>query len=84
MTYRTVQKPWADIDLQCLRQMWDQGYTSLQIAEVLGRSRNSICSAARRYDLPSRPPMIAAKPDLIRQRQMELARQAAIAELARV
>jgi hypothetical protein len=84
VTYRPQQRPWTTGEVKRLTVMWEMGCTAGQIADVLGRTRNSICGAARRYELESRKSPIASKPDLIKQRQIELARIAAIEELMRV
>ena len=83
---KVCRSEWKNSEVKKLRLMWELGFTSGQIAEALNRSRNSICSAARRYQLPERQSPIPhkPKPDLLRQRQEELARFAAIEELMRV
>jgi hypothetical protein len=75
------QRGWTTGEVKKLRQLWDMGCTADEIGEALGRSRNSICSAARRYQLPSRGCPIPKKVDLVRQRQEELGRMAAIQAL---
>lgn len=76
-------KGWTTGDVKRLRELWEQGFTSYEIAKAMGRSRNSICSAARRYELPYRANIINAKPDLITQRQHEAARREYIDSIAR-
>lgn len=82
---KVKQREWMTGEVRKLRAMWELGFTASQIGAAMGRSRHSICSAARRYDLPARPCPIGshAKPDLVRQRQEELGRIAAFEELLR-
>jgi len=84
MAFGVKQKVWTTREVERLRKLWDMGCTAGQIGDALGRSRNSICSAARRFGLPERGCPIPTKPDLVRQRQEELARLAVIDELMRV
>ncbi len=84
LTYRPQSRGWTNKDVQRLRYLWDElGCTSYECATLMGRSRSAITAAARRHGLQSRACPIPAKPDLIRQRQIELARIAAIEELMR-
>ena len=84
LTYRTQQRAWTNKDVERLRYLWDElGLTSYECAALMGRSRSAITAAARRHGLSSRTSPIPAKPDLIRQRQEQLARIAAIEELMR-
>ena len=84
MAFGVKRKEWTTREVERLRKLWAMECTSGQIAEAMGRSRNSICSAARRFGLPERGCPIPAKPDLVRQYQAELARVAAIEELMRL
>jgi hypothetical protein len=77
-----IDQPWTAAEVSRLRRLWEAGLTANEIAEAMKRSRNSICGAARRYDLPRRPCPIT-RPDMITQRQHHLARQAAIDEIMR-
>ena len=81
LTYRTAQKGWTTGDVKRLTYLWSIGCTSGEIAELMGRTRSAICAAARRHDLPRRDCPIGTKPDLIRLREMELGKRAAIQEL---
>ena len=36
------------------RALWDEGYTTTVIGQKMGRSKNAICSIARRFDFPIR------------------------------
>lgn len=84
LTYRTKQREWTNREVERLRYLWDElGCTSGECATLLGRTRSAITAAVRRHGLSSRVSPIPVKPDLIRQRQMELARIAAIEELLR-
>jgi len=82
LTYRNKPKPWTTVEVARLRHMWDElGLTAGDIAKVMGRSREAVCAAARRHGMARRNTPIAQKPDMIRQREIELGRQAAIAEM---
>ena len=84
LTYRTTQRGWTNKDVQRLRYLWDElGCTSGEIATLMGRSRSAICGAVQRHGLQKRGSPIPVRPDLIRQRQEQLARIAAIEELMR-
>lgn len=78
------EKAWTNRDVDAMRKLWDIGCTAGDIAVVLGRTRNSICSAARRYGMSKRTSPIPNKPNLVTLRQQELARQAAIEELMKI
>lgn len=84
LTYRGQSRPWTNKDEARLRYLWDDlGMTARECGKLMGRSHNSILSACRRFDLSRRdcPIRTVWKPDLVRQRQAELARIAAIEEL---
>lgn len=84
LTYRAKSRGWTNKDVARLRYLWDTlGCTSYECATLMGRSRSAITAAARRHNLSRRDCPIPVKPDLIRQRQAELARIAAIEELLR-
>jgi len=46
---------WSEEEIQKLRQLWDEGYSSSVIGRRLGRSKNSIVGKVRRAGLPARP-----------------------------
>lgn len=84
LTYRASQREWTNREVERLRYLWDDlGLTAGEIAPLMSRSRNAVLGAVRRHNLSRRdcPIRTVWKPDLIRQRQIELARIAAIEEL---
>jgi hypothetical protein len=84
LTYRGQSRAWTNKDVARLRYLWDElGCTSGECAKLMGRSRSAITAAVCRHGLKARGCPIPVKPDLIRQRQEELARIAAIEELMR-
>ena len=84
LTYRNTPRDWTTKDVQRLRYLWDElGCTSGECAKLLGRTRSAILGAVHRHGMTKRGCPIPTKPDLVRQRQQELARIAAIDELMR-
>jgi len=60
--YTSHHRQWRTADVERLRHLWnDLGLTSTEIAKLMGRSRPSICSAARRFGMNERPSAIAPK-----------------------
>jgi len=61
--YSAQHKHWRTSDVETLRRLWnDLGMTSTEIGEIMGRSRASVCSAARRFGMDERPSAIGKKP----------------------
>lgn len=84
LTYRTSQRDWAATDIQRLRYLWDElGCTSGECAKLMGRTRSAIMGAVRRHNMSKRECPIPVSPNLVHQREVELARIAAIDELMR-
>jgi hypothetical protein len=86
LAYQTAQKPWTTAEIKRLRYLWDDlGLTAGEIGKILGRSRGAVTGAARRHGMARRdcPIRTVYRPDLIKQRQIELARIAAVEELLR-
>ena len=46
---------WAEETVVRLRELWDEGHSTAQIAVRLGVSKNAVVGKAHRLDLPARP-----------------------------
>ena len=46
---------WAEETIVRLRELWDEGHSTAQIALRLGVSKNAVVGKAHRLDLPARP-----------------------------
>src|SRR5580692_7401139 len=46
---------WAEETIVRLRELWDEGHSTAQIAVRLGVSKNAVVGKAHRLDLPARP-----------------------------
>jgi GcrA cell cycle regulator len=46
---------WAEETVVRLRELWDEGHSTAQIALRLGVSKNAVVGKAHRLDLPARP-----------------------------
>ena len=51
----TVTPGWTEEAKAQLRTLWDDGLSTQQIADRMGRSKNSVVGQAHRMGLPSRP-----------------------------
>ena len=81
---------WTAEEDRRLRILWEAGWSTLQIAVTIGRSKSAVCGRARRLELPKRGTPIPQKicPDKvhafrIRQREIDAANKAAREEIAR-
>ena len=54
---------WLDETIQQLRDLWAEGYSTLEIGHRLGVTKNAIVGKAHRLDLPARPSPIRRDPD---------------------
>lgn len=53
---------WTDEKIALLRTMWDEGKTSREIAEEIGKSRNAVIGQVHRLGLKKRPRNGEARP----------------------
>ena len=54
---------WADETIFRLRELWDEGHSTAEIARRLGVSKNAVVGKAHRLDLPGRPSPIRREAD---------------------
>lgn len=60
--YCSQHRQWRSADVERLRVLWnEQGLTSTEIAKLMGRSRASVCSAARRFGMDQRESAIGLR-----------------------
>ena len=57
---------WDDTNMQRLRDLWANGYSTLKIALHMGVSKNAIVGKARRLGLTARPSPIKRGPDAVK------------------
>lgn len=75
---------WTDEEKQKLRELWDLGYTTIEIGKFLGKTKNAVCGKARRMNLPMRqegtPRKNAVRPPKLIVQRDELKKRSEVAE----